>query len=254
MKIEVLGCFGGQSPGCRVTSILINDSIALDAGSLSQVLPLERQVRVRSVILSHSHIDHTASLPFFIENVYGRAEDGIVVHASATTTYSVRKNLLNNASWPDFTRLPNNLLPAVRFSELSAEVAVEIDGVRFTPFDVNHLVPTFGFLVEQDGVAVIWSSDTGPTVRLWEIANHTAGLQAIFLDTSFDNSMQQIADVSFHLTPRMLRAEIGKLEQKVPILLHHLKPPCVDGIYEEVRKMGMADLEFLEQGKVYEFK
>ena len=43
------------------------------------------------------------------------------------------------------------------------------------------------------------------------------------------------------------------LEVKVPILLHHLKPPCVEKIQAEVKQLGNPDIGFLEQGKVYEF-
>jgi ribonuclease BN (tRNA processing enzyme) len=252
MRIEVLGSYGGESVKCRLTCLLINDTIALDAGSLSQALPIERQRKVEAVLLSHSHMDHTNSLPFFIENVYGQTK-AIDVYASAPTTYSIRKHLFNNASWPDFTRLPNNLLPSIRFRELEEEVPIVLGGVTVTPFFVNHLVPTFGYLLEQDGASVVWSSDTGPTVRLWEIANAAAGLRAVFLDTSFDNSMQQIADLSLHLTPQGMSREVEKLQPEVPIYLHHLKPPCIERIVHEVRALKTPRVGFLEQGRVYEF-
>ena len=253
MRIEVLGSFGGESMNCRMTCLLINDTIALDAGSLSQALPIERQRKIRTILLTHSHIDHTSSLPFFIENVYGRTDDAIEVHASPATTYAIRKNLFNNATWPDFTRLPNNLLPSVQFLELDEEVTVELEGVRFTPFAVDHLVPTYGYLIEHQGSAVVWSSDTGPTIRLWEIANRTPHLNAVMLDTSFDNSMQEIADISMHLTPRTMSREVEKLELDVPVFLHHLKPPCIERIVGEVKALDNPRLRFLEQGKVYDF-
>ena len=252
MKIEVLGGFGGESLGCRMTCLLINDSIALDAGSLSQALPIERQVGVHSILLSHSHVDHTSSIPFFVENVFGKTDGSVDIYTSPATIYAIRKYQFNNATWPDFTRLPNHLLPAVRFHELQDEVAFELDDVRITPIPVDHLVPTHGFLIEQGGKAVLWSSDTGPTDRLWQIANRTEHLEAVFVETSFDNSLQQIADVSYHLTPQTLEDELRKLERKVPVLLHHLKPPCIDQIRSEVAKLRNPDIDFLEQGKVYE--
>lgn len=253
MKIEVLGGFGGESLGCRMTCLLINDSIALDAGSLSQALSIERQLEVHSLLLTHSHMDHTNSIPFFIENVFSRRERNIDIYTSPATVYAIRKYLFNNATWPDFTRLPNHLLPAVRFNELKDETPFELDGVRFTPIPVDHLIPTHGFLIQQDGKSVLWSSDTGPTQRLWEVANETPNLQAVCIDVSFDNRLQHIADVSYHLTPRTLERELEKLDKKVPILLHHLKPPCVDAIRAEIDRLGNPDIEFLEQGKVYNF-
>jgi ribonuclease BN (tRNA processing enzyme) len=253
MVIQVLGGYGGESLECRMTCLLINGTIALDAGSLSQALSIERQVAVRSILLSHSHMDHTNSLPFFIENVYGKGDRAIDIHASSPTVYAIRKHLFNNDTWPDFTRLPNHLLPAMRFLEFESEQPVVIDGVSFTPIPVDHLVPTHGFLIEQDGVAVLWSSDTGPTQRFWEIANRTPNLKAVCIDTSFDNALQHVADLSLHLTPRTLESELRKLEKRLPVLVHHLKPPCVQKIREEVKLLRNPDIEFLEQGKEYKF-
>jgi ribonuclease BN (tRNA processing enzyme) len=253
MRIEILGGYGGESPECRMTCLLINGRIALDAGSLTQTLSIERQVSVHSILLSHSHIDHTNCLPFFIENVYGKADRAIDLYASAATIYAIRKNLFNNDTWPDFTRLPNHLLPSVRFQEIEKERPLVLEGVSFTPIAVDHLVPTFGFLIEQDGAAVLWSSDTGPTTRLWEVANATPNLKALCIETSFDNSLQDVADVSLHLTPRTLQGELRKLHRRVPVLLHHLKPPCIARIYAEVEQLGNPDVGFLEQGKEYQF-
>src|SRR5262249_33563956 len=133
------------------------------------------------------------------------------------------------------------------------EQPLVVDGVSFTPIAVDHLIPTFGFLIEQNGAAVIWSSDTGPTTRLWELANATPNLKAVFIETSFDNALQDVADVSLHLTPRTLEAELRKLHRKVPVLLHHLKPPCVERIHAEVKQLHNDDVSFLEQGKEYRF-
>lgn len=253
MEIQVLGSYGGESPDCRMTCLLINGTIALDAGSLSQVLSIERQVAVRSIVLSHSHMDHINSLPFFIENVYGRGDGAIDIYSSPATVYAIRKYLFNNATWPDFTRLPNHLLPAMRFEEIQDEQAFTIAGVTFTPIPVNHVVPTHGFLIEQNGAAVLWSSDTGPTQRLWEVANQTPSLKALCIDVSFDNSMQRIADVSLHLTPQDLQRELHKLERRVPVLVHHLKPPCIEKLVPEIAALGNPDVSFLEQGKTYTF-
>ncbi len=252
MKVEILGSYGGESNDCRMTCLLLNDTVALDAGSLSQVLPIERQQQVQSIVLTHSHMDHTSSLPFFIENVFGKLREAVDIYASAATIYALRRHLFNNDTWPDFTRLPNHLLPVVRFHELEDEVPITIGGVRFTPIPVTHLVPTYGFLVEHEGSKLLWSSDTGPTQRLWEIANQTKDLAGLWVDTSFDNALQPIADVSGHLTPQTLARQLEKLERKVPVLLHHLKPPCIAKIHAEVRALGNPDLGFVEQGKVYE--
>jgi ribonuclease BN (tRNA processing enzyme) len=175
------------------------------------------------------------------------------VYASPATIYAVRKHLFNNDVWPDFTRIPNHLLPALRFHELADETPVEIDGVRFTPIPVDHLVPTYGFLIEKGDAAFLWSSDTGPTKRLWEVANQTRNLAALALEVSFENALQPIADLSLHLTPQTVASELRQLKRRLPVLLHHLKPTSLGRIYEQVRALGNPDLDFLEQGKTYRF-
>ena len=253
MKVWVLGGFGGESPDCRMTNLLINGGISLDAGSLTQALTVEQQVGVRAIVLTHSHSDHISSIPFFLENVLGRRRDPIEIYASDATIYALRKHMFNDSIWPDLSRIPNHLLPVVNFHELREDSPTVIDGVTFTPISVDHTIPTFGFLIEQNGDAILWSSDTGPTIKLWEVANFTQNLAAIFLETSFDNSLQRIADVSQHLTPNTLRTELEKLERDVPVYLHHMKPPSVDRIRSEVTAMGLPNVGFIEQGKRYEF-
>ena len=47
-------------------------------------------------------------------------------------------------------------------------------------------------LIESGDSAILWSSDTGPTFRFWEVANQTPNLKAVCIETSFDDSMQEI--------------------------------------------------------------
>jgi ribonuclease BN (tRNA processing enzyme) len=253
MHIEVLGSSGGETPDWQLTSLLINDRVALDAGSLTRALPIERQAGVEAVVLSHSHADHVFTLPFFVENVYRRRAAPIVIYGGAATLQAVRRHLFNDDLWPDFSRLPNEAAPAMRFQEIRPFEPIELAGVRLTPIPVHHPVPTFGFLLEQGASALLWSSDTGPTDELWRVANATEALRAVWVDTSFDNSLQDVADASMHLTPRTLGAELAKLERRVPVLLHHLKPPCRERILEEVQALGRAEISLLEQGRCYAF-
>jgi hypothetical protein len=49
-----------------------------------------------------------------------------------------------------------------------------------------------------------------------------------------------------------MAAELAKLTRDVPVLLHHLKPTCIDRIHAEVAELGREGVGFLEQGRVYE--
>lgn len=253
MKIEVLGCFGGEAPGCRTTCLLINDSLAIDAGSLAQALPIERQVEVRSVVLTHAHADHTRSLPFFVENVHAAGGEAVDLYASQPTLDCLDRHLFNGACWPDFTGIPDRHTPALRLCPLAVDAPIEVEGVRLTPVAVDHSAGTVGLLIEQAGRAVLWSSDTGPTTALWRKANATPDLQAIWVETSFPDAEQELADLSMHLTPATLRQEIDKLERPIPLLVHHMKPGRIDTIRGELERLAVAGLEPLEQGEIYTF-
>ena len=197
----MLGAYGGSSPWHRQTSFLLDGTVSLDAGALTQSLTLEEQARVRSIIITHSHLDHVASLPFLVENVFGRTSGAIEIVATKEVAGLLQDHLFNDAIWPDFTRIPNHLLPAITFRVIEAGVPFRVDGLMAMAVPVSHVVPTFGYLVWNDAACVVFSSDTGPTEALWAEARRRPDLKAIFVECSFPDAMNEIADVSKHLTP-----------------------------------------------------
>ena len=254
MEWHVLGSFGGSSPECRMTSFLINEELALDAGSITQALPISAQRRIRRVVLTHSHLDHTASIPFLIENTFNEPREGLEILVTPQVLNAVQRHLFNNDTWPDFTRIPSDLLPAVRLTEVTPRRAFEVNGLRLTPVPVRHAVPTHGYVVEDTNSAVIFTSDTGPTEEVWEVANRLPNLRAIITELSFPNRLQTVADDSLHLTPRTLAGELAKLTRDVPVYLYHLKPPYVDELRAELAETVLPrPVEELRQGEIYGF-
>lgn len=254
MEWQVLGSFGGSSPTCRMTSFLINGDLALDAGSITQALTIEEQRKIRQVVLTHSHLDHTASIPFLVENTFGAISEPLDILVTPQVMHTIKHHLFNNDTWPDFTRIPNDLLPAIRLTEVQPRVPFSINGLRLTPVPVRHTVPTHGYLVEEGSKAVLFTSDTGPTEEVWQLANRTPGLAAVIVEVSFPNRMQRVAELSLHLTPEMLAAELGKLERDVPVYLYHLKPPYVDELRAELEQTRFPrHVEELRQGDTYSF-
>lgn len=69
MKVQVLGCSGAIAQGCRTTSFLLGDDLLVDAGTGVGDLSLEQMARIDHVLLSHSHLDHVASLPLLLDAV-----------------------------------------------------------------------------------------------------------------------------------------------------------------------------------------
>ncbi len=257
MEFRVLGSFGGDSPDCRMTSFLVSGQVAVDAGAITRALTIAEQRRIRHVLVTHTHMDHTATLPFLIENIFGANDEAVSIYATSQVLRTVRRHLFNNDTWPDFTRIPNQLYPSVRFEEIEAERPVVIPDLpggdlEVTAIPVNHIVPTVGLLLRQGGRSLIFTSDTGPTERIWEVANATEDLAALITECSFPNRLQNVADVSLHLTPQTLAVELGKLERNVKIYLYHFKPPYVDELRREVAATSLpVEVEELVQDRLY---
>lgn len=256
MKVHIVPSSVGESSQHQIlATYVINDSIAIDAGVLGLLSPLAAQRRVRHVFLSHSHLDHLATLPVFIDNVYSPGMDCPSVWGSPNVLEVLQQDFFNDRIWPDMIRLSREESPFLRLEALSAESPVEVEGVRITPIDVNHVVPTFGFLVEDLSTqsAVMFVSDTGPTERVWEIADQTPGLKGIFLEASFPNSMRWLADKAAHLTPELFLDELSKLHRSVPVYVIHVKLAFEALIREELLALKVPELILVKPGATLEF-
>jgi ribonuclease BN (tRNA processing enzyme) len=254
MKVVMLGCSGGDV-GSRqyVSSYLINDTVAVDAGCLGFHGTPHEQERIRHVLLTHAHADHVATLPFFIENVWTPSPDCPSVYGSPQTLDSVRRSIFNDEIWPDFVALSERMPPFLRLHALQPEVRFEAGGLTITPVWVDHSIPTFGYVVQEGGTAVIFAGDSGPTTRLWEVARETAGLRAVFLEVSFPNRMRTIAEASRHLTPEMFRQELAKVPAGVKVIAVHLKVRYREEIIQELNAFGHPLLEIGECEREYVF-
>ncbi len=253
MKLRVLGCYGGNVPEHGMTSFLLNDSVCLDAGWVSGALSLREQVKVKDVVISHSHLDHTCSLPFLIDNNFSAPGFTLRIYAIPEVIASMKNHLFNNHTWPDFTCLPNDLTPVLKLVEVPPEEPFRVNGLTIRPVEVDHIVPTTGFIVEDKTSAVAYSSDTAPTERFWELVNRTRNLKAVITETSFPNELQDLANVSGHMTPQTLDLELRKLKRDVPVYLYGCKPRHLARIRKQVRGLRRRRLFFLTQGRTYRF-
>ena len=254
MRIRLLpSAFESLSGHQFLTTFLINDTIAIDAGSLGFSATLAEQRRIRHVFLSHSHIDHVASLPLFLENVYTLDDACPKIHAGPATLTALRQDLFNDRTWPDFVGLSLVCSPFVVLQELLEGVTVDVESVSITPVSVDHPVPTFGFLVEEGDRAVVIVTDTGPTRAIWDRVASLDGLEAVFLDASFPDSMAGLASVSRHLTPALFAAEMAKVRPDVRFLAVHIKAAFRKQVVRELKALGDSRLEIAVPGKEYRF-
>jgi cAMP phosphodiesterase len=253
MKLKALGCYGGNIPGHGMTSFLVNGTLALDAGWVSSALSLKEQEKVKDILISHSHLDHTCTLPFLIDNNFTAPGFALRIYSIPEVVASMRNHLFNNHTWPDFTCLPNDLTPVLKLVEILPEERFEVNGLTIRAVRVSHSVPTAGYVLEDKRCSIAFSSDTGPTERFWEICNDTPRLKAVITECSFPDGLRELARVSGHLTPQLLDAELGKLKKDVPVYLYGCKPKHIQVIQKEVRMLKRRNVRFLKQGQTYTF-
>ena len=65
--------------------------------------------------------------------------------------------------------------------------------------------------------------------------------------------LQDLANISGHLTPATLDIELHKLKKDVPIYLYGGKPKHLKTIRQQLRALKRKKLHMLVQGKTYKF-
>jgi ribonuclease BN (tRNA processing enzyme) len=250
MEIRVLGCNGGVLPGFHSVSFLINERVLIDSGHVAGALTMEEQNRVRDIFITHFHLDHTKDIAFLTDNAVGNGDLPITIYGTKDTIADFKKLFFNNMTWPDFTVINSGRVPIARLVAVAVGSVTKVKGIEVTAFKVDHSVDGAGYLVRDGKSAVVFSGDTGPTDEMWEIINAERDIKAVFLETSFPNEMQAIADASGHFTPQALAKDLKKLKRgQIPFYLYHLKPKYYDTIVDEVRALGRDDLHILENGR-----
>jgi ribonuclease BN (tRNA processing enzyme) len=251
MQITILPCSTTGQPSQMFTTYLINGNVAVDAGSLGLYGSIAEQARVKHVFITHSHLDHIASLPPFLDAVYDGSGDCVTVYGNAHVLDCLRKDVFNNRVYPDFLYISTFRPPYLKLQELTPGQTIEVGGLRVTPVPVNHVVPTFGFVIEDDHSAVVFPSDTGPTDELWQVAQRSANLKAVFLEATFPESMAWLAEIAKHLTPSLYAKEMKKLDRPVRYITVHLHPRHRPIVVQELLAMGLPNVEIGEFNKPY---
>ena len=256
MKFRVLGCSGGQIPGQNLSSFLVNEALLVDAGSATSVLGFKAQQKIRNILITHVHLDHVMGLATIADNLYGNCQSTINVWSINDVISGLKSSLFNDTIWPDFTQITGESQgwPVVSFHNIPEEEPMPIGNSTVTAVRVNHIVPSVAFFIENSKKTLLHVGDTGPTEKVWAMARRKKNLCAVVLEASFPNRLQDIADMSRHLTPQTLAQEVDKLRRpSVPILVTHLKPQFRAEIITELKKLRGYHLRILRQGDALVF-
>lgn len=255
MKVRVLGCSGSEGIGHNPPGFLVNETVMLDAGTITAALSIEAQSRITDVLISHTHLDHIKSVLFLADNIIGRIKKPVNIRAIPPVIDAIRKHLMNDIIWPDFTKIPTPRNPVLVYVPMEIGRTVNIAGLKVKAIPMNHPVPAAGFVVSDGKSAFVYSADTGPNEALWEEARKVKNLSGIIVDTSFPNSLDMIAGASGHFTPAQLRGDLNgaQVNNGVPIYIYHIKPVYRKKVMAELNSLGRKNVKVLQEGKTYKF-
>jgi cAMP phosphodiesterase len=236
----------------RLTCFLIDDCVAVDAGSVALALTDEQRRNVRDIIITHPHMDHIASLPIFIDDLFATLKEPVCVYATQEVIDLLERDVFNWNVYPRFSELTNDDGPVMRYVPIVPGQKFKIAHLSVTATPVNHIVPTIGLIVTDGKATVAFSSDTAETQEFWDELNRTPQVHALLIEASFPNSMYELAEVTRHFTPASLGKELQKLNHNgLDILTVHIKPSYRATIIEELNALGIPKLGVMEPGRTY---
>jgi cAMP phosphodiesterase len=236
-----------------LTTYLINDTLAIDAGAIAIGLQPEEQLRLRSIVITHAHLDHIFSLPLFLTDLFEEIGEPIKLFATQSDFDALRQHIFNQRMWIELEMMKNAGVELVSFRPIKSGESFVAEGLKITPIPVTHTVLTHGLMVEDDRSALLFTSDTGATERIWQAANQCDKLQAVFIDLSFPNRLTELARVSHHHSPATLLEEMAKMKPGVTIYAVHIKAAYRDQVVEEIKALNNPRVIAAEVGREYEF-
>jgi len=239
MRLKVLGAYGASDAEHNLTGYLIDDWLAVDAGTLTSKLSLAQQSRIQAVYITHTHADHIRDLPHLIHNRFNQNVGPLTIYAAKEVMQLLTDNLFNGIIWPDFAGLvsPFTGKAAVHYRAVQPGKKVMVGDVAMTAVAVEHQIPAYGVILEINGQAITFTGDTGPTQEIWKRTNKTPNVVAIVTEASFPNDQQSLADDSAHLTPQTFGDELKKISVDVPVYASHRKIPFERDIESQIRNL-----------------
>lgn len=255
MKVTVLGCSGGIAGAhLRTTSLLVDDDILIDAGTGVGDLDLAQLARIDHVFLTHSHLDHIACLPLMIDTVSDVRTTPLTVHATTATLEILRQHIFNWAIWPDFTRIPDESRPLLRFEPVYVGQWKDLNGRRIGVLPARHTVPAVGYALDSGSATLAFTGDTTACDELWQAINLLPNLEHLIIETAFSDTQAWLARASMHFCPELLAAELDKIQLRPRLYITHLKPGQSEATMAQIRtRVASLNPATLQAGDVFEF-
>lgn len=251
MELRILGAHQGESDSYRFFSLMISESLALDAGSLTSSLSWEAQAHVRSLLLTHAHFDHIKDLNVLGFNHFNRGLH-LDVYCLPEVRDAIRTHMFSRDIWLDLSARSTSEKPAITFHNVEPYRTFTLEDYEITPIPSIHTVPTVGYKVAKEGKSFYYTSDTGPgNVDNWLKANP----DLMLTEVTYDSSMDQLAVEVSHLTPSRLKTELQALKKalgRLPrVVVLHINPVYQEEVTRELKKVATgldADITIAYEG------
>ncbi len=221
-----------------MVSILIDDSLALDAGGLTSGLSLVQQSKIKAILLTHQHFDHIKDVASLgLKNAYLPA---VQVYSSDTVLKALSEHLINGILYPDFTKWPSPEKPSLKLNLVRPYERFDVLNYSVLPLPTNHAVPTIGFAVSNSKKTLFYTGDT--TSGLKECWQHISP-QLIITELTGPGEMgDEFFRRTGHLSPSFLKEELRefkKLKNYFPqVVLVHLNPEKEARIRSEIETLS----------------
>lgn len=214
----------------------------------------EYRKNVRDIILTHAHLDHTAGLPLFVDDLFAQLDDTIRIHALKEVIEILKEHVFNWSVYPCFSELENDNGAVLSYSNFLPEKEFSVAHLSFKAIEVNHKVPAVGFVISDGNSRIAISGDTAEMGKFWDVVNKEPKLDALFIECAFPNKLAEIAKASHHMTPNLLTDDLKKFgHQNCPIYIVNIKPMYRDEVIQELQQMQNPAINVLEIGKEYNF-
>ena len=255
MKVEVLGCSGGLCRGHDTTCLRINDSILLDAGTGAGSLDTSEAVKIKDILVSHSHLDHVSSICFLADQDIENRSQPTRIYCLPETSNALTSDLINGQLWPEIEKVVINGVNMVEFVPVKAFERIVIGDCEFTPLPVEHAVPTVGYCLHGKDADLVFISDmiSAPDeVYAW--IRKRKRIRHFISEAAFPDRLDKIARISKHMTPTMLQECCRKLSDLPDVQFHatHIKPIYMEEVTAELARIDDPPMKILKRGDVFE--
>lgn len=215
--------------------MLVDEDILIDCGTGVGNLTIEEMRKLRHVFLTHTHLDHIATLPLLVDTLFSELQERpLVIHAQEESMEVIKNHIFNWQIWPDFFELPDKSRPSIEFQPMRAGDILELGSRSIEMIPVNHSVPGVGYRVENGTGSFAFSGDTTTNDTLWEALNRYDDLDMLVVECAFSNQERQLSEVARHYCPESLISDIAKLRHRPRVYISHLKPGEEEKIFQEI--------------------